>query len=181
MVTPIKSSFPPIEKKTFFLNKQKVESLPDVVYRHQDSNAFSYSFCKFLNDFPFLCSSKLQEKLLLVCLFNICHLAKLFFFFRLIGPSYFAASIKISWILFIDILPCLGFPTTFSSLADILKYLYFHHFIILAPSVGCDSSKGFLTKIKNFTSTQIGTARDIFIYTGYKKWAFLISSKIGQD
>jgi hypothetical protein len=36
----------------------------------------------------------------------------------------------------IGVLPFLGFLTTFSSLMDILKYLHFHHFLILAPSVG---------------------------------------------
>jgi len=39
MATPIKSSLPPIEKKTFLLNKKKVESSPDVVYRQNGDSA----------------------------------------------------------------------------------------------------------------------------------------------
>jgi hypothetical protein len=39
MATPIKSSFPPIEKKPFLLNKQKAEPSPDVMYRKL------FSFC----------------------------------------------------------------------------------------------------------------------------------------
>jgi len=70
-------------------------------------------------------------------------------FFRLVRLSYSATSIKISWIPFTSILSFLGFPTTFSSLVDTLKYIHSHYFLILALSMGCDPSQGYLTKEKN--------------------------------
>jgi hypothetical protein len=39
MATPIKSLFPPIEKKPFLLNKQKVRAVARVVYRQNDDSA----------------------------------------------------------------------------------------------------------------------------------------------
>jgi hypothetical protein len=82
--------------------------------------------------------------------------SKAFFFVGLIGLSYYAASIKIIWILFTGILLCVGFFTTFSSLVDILKYLHSHHFLILAPGVGCDPSQGYLTKKKISLQLKLG-------------------------
>jgi hypothetical protein len=143
------------------------------IWSYQDTNAFFYFICKFLNNFPFPYAS-FQDLSFKKAFFFF----SLLFFFRFIRLSYSAALIKILWILFTCILFFLGFLTTFSSLVDILKYLYF---LILAPSVRCDPSQSYLTKKKNFNSSQIRTTRNIFISKGYKKWYFLISSKIGQD
>ena len=98
----------------------------------------------------------------------------------LFGLSYSAASIKISWIPLIGILHFLGFLTTFPLLVGILRYLHSHHFLF-DPNIGYDPRQGYLTKKKNFISAQFRTARDIFIFRGYKKWFFLIWKKIGKD
>jgi len=130
-----------------------------------------YDLVKIPMHFPISFASSSTIFLFLMRLFKICHLKKLFsfflcFFFRFIRLSYSAALIKILWILFTCILFFLGFLTTFSSLVDILKYLYF---LILAPSVRCDPSQSYLTKKKNFNSSQIRTTRNIFISKGYQK------------
>jgi hypothetical protein len=78
------------------------------------------------------------------------------FFVGLVGLSYFTTSIKISWIMFIGILFFLGFSTTFSSLVYILRYLHSHHFLILAPSVECDPSYGYLIKEKLSLQLKLG-------------------------
>ena len=130
-----------------------------------------YDLVKIPMHFPISFASSSTIFLFLMRLFKICHLKKLFsfflcFFFRFIRLSYSAALIKILWILFTCILFFLGFLTTFSSLVEIFKYLYF---LILAPSMRCDPSKSFLTKKNNFNSSQIRTTRNIFISKGYQK------------
>ena len=114
---------------------------------------FFIPFASFLMIFLFFVRQN-RKRSFCLCVFSRLSFSKAFFFFsffffRLIVLSYYAASIKISLIPFIGILLFfLDFLTTFSSLIDILKYLYFHHFLILAPDVGCDLSQGYLTNKK---------------------------------
>ena len=56
MATPIKSLFPPIEKKPFLLNKQKKrEPSPDVVYRQNGDSTGDLGLSQLLV-FAFICS-----------------------------------------------------------------------------------------------------------------------------
>jgi len=80
-------------------------------------------------------------------------------------PMHFPISFAISSIIFLFLMRLFKI-CHFSSLVDILKYLYF---LILAPSVRCDPSQSYLTKKKKFNSSQIRTTRNIFISKGYQK------------
>jgi hypothetical protein len=100
-----------------------------------------------------------------------------FFFFFFLGGGYWAF---LFYGLNQDLMDSVHMYSTFFRFSDHFLIVSGHSqipsfssFSNICPSVGCDTTQGYLTKKKkNFTSAQIKTARGVFISKGYKKIVF---------